>query len=145
MPRFRPFEPDGGTYVLRGDRCLPPDQQVSWHYRDPLPSQLARYESQLGHFDLQGTEVTRGDGETRVRSNPTWVSCSAVVSIRVLLDCLTDVVGPGPGGSPLAWPKRGTEEERERFLGVFVRSDLYEVADHLLRDRAALSEDERGN
>lgn len=147
MPRFRAFQPDGGQYVLKGDRSLPPDEQVTWSYLDPLPSQIAKYESRLGWHEFGSVRVDRdaaGGGVSGEAEAAHWVSNSAAVSIRVLLDCLTDVAGPGPSG-PLEYPAKGTDTEKERFLARFVKADLYEVADYILGERSALTEDEAGN
>jgi len=163
VPTFRPYRPDGGTYVLLSDRELPADveyeteearqaaldalvdQRVTWHHRDPLPFEIAEFEQATGYMDLGNAEMSSEGGSARsVKGRPRWVSRGPTNNVRALLRFLTAVEGQGPDG-PLAYPAAGTDEERERFLGIFRQVDLYEVAEHILGDRAHLTEDERGN
>lgn len=161
MPRWIENRPDGGAYVLKTDRDAAPEQQVRFLYRDPLPSEIASFEDSTGFHTYGEAVVLNADGERPVVGlRKRYHSNGAANNIRALLLFLTDVVGPGPDGRPLAWPKgevedgtddygrprmrRVTEMDRERFLARFAQAELYEVAEHIL-ERGHLTEGERGN
>lgn len=159
MPTWRSTEPDGGTYVLRSDLALPPQDQVTFRFRDPNPLEVAEFEERAGYVDLSDSLDSRG---RPTGAGLRWVSSGPSLAVKALLRFLTDVSGPGPDGQPLAYPAPGrtvpghgngsgagarpaTDADRLAFLGRFAQADLYEVADHILEGRKHLGEEERGN
>ncbi len=157
MPTFVQYRLGGGTYVLECDRDQPPDQQVRWDHRDPLPSDLADLEDSSGYSVLGQIRIGR-DGvadEPFAAAERRWVSHGAANAINLLIKMLTDVRGPGPDGQALAYPNGVVREEdgserpatrldKERFLAQFRQEDLYEVAG-AIEARRELTEVERGN
>ena len=140
MPRYTPYRADGGRYVCKDDRKLPPADQVTFCHRDPLPSEVAEFEDGSGCL---------ADGR--------WYSEGASVRIRALLRLTTDVQGPDGNGGRLEYPAPGkqiddgqggkratTNLDRERFFAGFPQSSLIEVADAML-ERRHISEEESGN
>ena len=142
MPRFLSYRPDGGIYILDCDRDLPESEQVRWHHRDPLPSEVAAFEQDAGRFIVDRAEVSSGDSAALTGTQ--WRSNGPANNIRALLTFIRDVQGPGPDGRPLVYPADGSSDEKERFFAIFRQADLYEVAEAIL-ERKALTEDERGN
>lgn len=153
MPRWRPIDPDGGSYVLLSDRALPAEEQVVFTFRCAAPSEIASLEQSAGHVEMVDATIRGGrrrrkggaDGETEVSGGRhVWISNAQTTAIRALLLLLTDVAGTGPDGRPLRWPADGDDKAKERFLALFSQPDLYEVAEAVTQG-GRLSEDERGN
>ena len=144
MPRWKKYQPDGGTYVLVADRDLPTTDQVVFAFRDPLPSEVATFEQSTGHLDVGSADVDGDNGTARLSGRTRWVSNGPTNNINALLTFLTNVSGPGPDSLALVYPARGDRAERERFLAAFDQTDLYEVAEHIL-ERRHLSETESKN
>lgn len=142
MPNWRRWDPEGGEHVLVADRGLPPADRVTFRFRNPTPTEVARFEQSAGYLDLGNATIDGRKGVTG--GNPRWISNGPTNSIKALLLLLTDVVGPGPDGLALVWPSKGTDAEKEAFLGRFSQVDLYEVAEACL-ERGHVSEELRGN
>ena len=144
MPRWKQFDPDGGSYVLKADRDPPAEQKVAFRHRDPLPSEIARFEQSAGYVALGAAEITAGKN-AGVRGRPRWISNGPTNSIKAALLFTVDVAGPGPDGEPLKFPSGGTDADKERFFARFSQEDLYEYAEHVLERRGGVDGDLRGN
>lgn len=114
------------SYVLLGDRSLPPDQQSVFVLRPLTGAERERV------VDEVSQRIYQADGSVRVISRMRTIARELVLSH-------VESIERFPVGAPKAWPKE--PDERQRYLEDMDDDDVFEVGNEIF-NRSALGPEE---